>query len=375
MTTQRRIFTVNKATAEIKIYGFIEDTVDNSWNDFQNELNAVAADNTEATIRINSGGGDMIKGMAMYDSIRNSSCKFTGIVEGIAASMAGPIFMACDTRLINQNARIMLHRPQGVYAGEAEGFASFSDLMKQEEQKLINIFTERTGQPEDVVKSWFVPGAQKWFNAADAVKYGIATGIVNAKADNVKLQNFSGSMKDIIGIYNSIIDPEEIKPQINTMKKEVLAVLNAYKVENTLTEDSTEKQFADVVEGALKAKDQTIAELTNKLQVQNDATIENALSEAIDAGKITAEQKADWKGILTNNLDMGLRTLKGLAPKVDVNNTLTPGDKTKGADDRKDWTARDWEIKDAAGWAKMKIENKAKFDQISEAYYGNEETK
>ncbi len=376
MPASTSLYTVNKTTAEIKIYGYIVDDEDSSWDQFQTDFNQVANNNSEATIRINSGGGEMVKGLAMYDSIRGSKCKFTGIVEGMAASMAGPLFMACYPRIINKHARVMLHRPQGKYQGEAEGFEAYATQMKQEEDKLVAIYVERTGQPEAVVKTWFIPGAEKWFNSADALKYGIATEIAEHVTDIKRLQNITGSIEDMIGIYNVILN-EENKLEFNIMNKEVLGVLNAYKVSHTLTDQSTDKQLADVVEVALKAQKDQIDELNNKLKVQNDTVIENALVEAIDDGKITADKKEDWRGILVNNFEVGSRTLKSLSPAVDVNNVLKPGEnKTTGSTvpgNRKEWTARDWEQKDEKGWNKMKLENKAEFDRISEDFYGKGE--
>lgn len=377
MSVSKNIFTVDNANAEIKIYGYIVENKDATWDQFLTDFNQVANHNSKAKIRINSGGGDMFKGLAIYDAIRNSKCEFTGIVEGVAASMAGPIFLACDIRLINKNARIMVHKPQGMYMGEADGFAGYADLMKQEEQKLVNIFVERTGQTEEVVKSWFIAGAEKWFNATDALKYGLATGIVDNVKDNKKLQNFSGSMEDIISIYNMALLPEnEEKPKDHNMKK-VILVLNAYKVDHTLTDESTEDQVATTVENALKAKDARIVELDNKLKAQSETTITNALDEAQNAGKFTAAERSDWKAALENNFDGGMRMLKALTPAIDVNKVLNKGgdDKAKGPDNRKDWTARDWETKDPEGWKKMRVNNTAEFDRISEAYYGTEEAK
>lgn len=363
-------YLINKALAEIKIYGMIAESEDATWDQFLTELANVADNNSTATIRINSGGGSMVKGLAMYDAIRNSACKFTGIVEGIAASMAGPLFMACDVRLMNKNARVMVHRPQGGYSGEVEGFISFADLMKQEEEKLVAIYVDRTGQTEEVVKSWFVPGAPKWFNAQDALKMGIATGIVENVKD-VKLPVNVSDVKDLVQIYNAILT-EEINPNNIHMKKDVIGVLNAYSVAHTLNEESTDKQFAETVENAFKAKDLKITELENKLKAQNDAAIESALTEAVDAGKITADKKADWKGILENSFEFGMSALKALAPKVDVNNQLIPGKKgEKAADERKDWNARDWETKDPEGWKAMRNENPTKFEELQNAYYGN----
>ena len=365
------IHLVNKANAEIKLYGYIGEWQSVNWKQFQKDFEDLAANNDEITLRFNSNGGQTFDGLAIYDLIRNSECKTIGIVEGVAASMAGVLFLACDKRIMAKNARIMTHCAKGGYWGEVAGMRNMVELMEQEESKLKEIFIERTGQKAQTVSTWMTPGADKWFDAKSAINNGFASETCEPTKDVKVPKNISNQIERVINAFEE--DTTIDKKTILDMKKSI-QVLNAYKVQNTLTDDSTDAQVAEVIENALKAKDAKIQELEAKLKTQNDATINNAIEAAVKDGRITADQKADWKSMLENNLENGLKLIGNLQPRVDVNKALNNnsnlGNPSAISNDRKDWDIRKWETEDPSGLENMYKNNKEEYDRLSKAYYG-----
>jgi ATP-dependent Clp protease protease subunit len=367
------IHTVNKTNAEINLFGYVGEYQPVNWKQFQNDFEDLASTNNELTLRINSNGGGTFDGFAMYDLIRNSNCKVTGIVEGVAASIAGVLFQACDVRLITKNSRVMTHPVKAGCYGEVEAMRSMIELMEQEAAKIHDVFVERTGQKAQTVATWMKPGAEKWFDAAAAVANGLATEIVEP-SKNVKIpKNMQNKLEMVINAFN---EEESTSTETITIIKmdKVLNVLKAYKVENTLNTDSTDAQVADVVENALKTKDARIKELEDKLKTQNDATVNSAVEAAVKDGRITADQKADWTSTLTNNLESGLKLINGLQPRVDPLKTIKPTNSgsnvTTNVKDRENWTIRDWETKDSDGLLNMLKNDPDKYEQLSNAFYG-----
>ena len=100
-------------TAEIRMYGYIGEWDEIQYMSFQNEFRTLVEQYTEITLRVNSGGGSVYEGFAIYDLLRNSKANITVIVEGIAASMASIISLAGDTIKMTENARFMFHRVKG----------------------------------------------------------------------------------------------------------------------------------------------------------------------------------------------------------------------------------------------------------------------
>lgn len=142
-------------------------------------LNYLENDGTGETIKfyINSPGGSVPDGMAVYDFMSSMKTPITTICIGTAASMGAILFLAGKERIIMPNSEVMIHDPSfgsadfsGLKADEIMEKAS--DLMKTT-RKLRSIVSERTGQDiKDVTKKM---KKDSYFNADEAIEYGLAT--------------------------------------------------------------------------------------------------------------------------------------------------------------------------------------------------------
>ena len=102
---------------ELYIYGDIvssawdkwtsEDTCPQDITDFLNGID----NNAELTVYFNSCGGDVFAGIGIYNILKRHKGHITGIVDGIAASIASVILMACDDIVVSTGAQIMIHKP------------------------------------------------------------------------------------------------------------------------------------------------------------------------------------------------------------------------------------------------------------------------
>ena len=129
---------------------------------------------------INSPGGEVSSGLALYDVMKAIKCPIRTICTGIAASMGAVLFVSGDTRQMLQHARVMIHDPliAGGVGGSALQLQELSkDLMKTRET-VAKIIAEHTGKSlKEVYKK---TATDSYFDTEEAIKFGLADGIIES---------------------------------------------------------------------------------------------------------------------------------------------------------------------------------------------------
>lgn len=132
---------------------------------------------------INSPGGSVTAGMAIYDTMRYIKCDVSTICIGMAASM-GAFLLAGGTkgkRLALPNAEIMIHQPLGGAQGQATEIEIAAKHILRTKQKLNSILAENCGQPYDVVAA--DTERDNWKSAEEAMQYGLIDRVITDRAD------------------------------------------------------------------------------------------------------------------------------------------------------------------------------------------------
>jgi len=124
------------------------------------------------TVRINSYGGSVFDGFAMYNTLRRNPAEVAVSVDGVAASSASVIAMAGDFVEIAANGFLMIHPPWSMAMGGAEDFRKEADLLDSVGSAIAGVYVERTGLP--LAEVWEYMDAETWFTAEDAVELGFA---------------------------------------------------------------------------------------------------------------------------------------------------------------------------------------------------------
>lgn len=159
-------------TAEVFIYDTIGD-----WGvtakDFVAELRGVKADSIE--LHINSYGGAVFDGVAIYNALINHPAHIMSIVDGIAASAASFIAMAGEEIEVEKTARMMIHDASGAVWGNAKDMREHADLLDGLSDMIAEIYADRAG---NTVAHWRnLMLAETWFAAQEAVDAGLANRI------------------------------------------------------------------------------------------------------------------------------------------------------------------------------------------------------
>lgn len=167
--------------AEVFIYGDIGE----SWwgesvtaAEFVKEIAALDVD--ELTVRINSYGGSVTDGLAMYNALKRHKASVTISIDGIAASIASLVAMAGDTVEMAENALLMVHAPWGGAFGNSADLREFADVLDKHAQAMSSSYAAKTGRPQDEMLALLTDGQDHWLGADEALAEGFVDVVTDA---------------------------------------------------------------------------------------------------------------------------------------------------------------------------------------------------
>ncbi|MEI3607435.1 ATP-dependent Clp endopeptidase proteolytic subunit ClpP [Pseudogracilibacillus sp. SE30717A] len=139
--------------------------------------------NKDISLYINSPGGSITAGMAIYDTMQFIKSDVSTICTGMAASM-GAFLLAAGAkgkRYALPNSEVMIHQPLGGTQGQASDIEIHAKRIIQMRQKLNQILSERTGQPLDVIEA--DTDRDNFMSADRAVEYGLIDKVLERKEE------------------------------------------------------------------------------------------------------------------------------------------------------------------------------------------------
>ena len=137
--------------------------------------------NKDISLYINSPGGSVTDGMAIYDTMQYIKCDVSTICMGMAASM-GAFLLAAGAkgkRYALPNADIMIHQPSGGAQGQATDIEIHTQHILRTKQKLNEILAANTGQPLDVIKR--DTERDNFMTAQQALEYGLIDKVIERR--------------------------------------------------------------------------------------------------------------------------------------------------------------------------------------------------
>lgn len=135
--------------------------------------------NKDITVRINSPGGDMFEGIAIYNLLRAHPARVTVEVLGWAASAASIIAMAGDDIRMGLGSFMMVHNAWGMVIGNRHDMREAATLFDQFDAALADIYQARTGMERAHIEQ--LMDAETFMTAAQAVEHGFADGVDDAE--------------------------------------------------------------------------------------------------------------------------------------------------------------------------------------------------
>lgn len=140
--------------------------------DFVRAWKGITKGASRVDLHLNSPGGDLNDGFAIYNTIRQSKKDVTAYVDGWAASTASLVAMAGDRVVIADNGLMMVHNPWTITAGNAEELRKSADVLDKHRDAMLGAYTKKTGMGDDEIKALL--DAETWMTADEALEMGFA---------------------------------------------------------------------------------------------------------------------------------------------------------------------------------------------------------
>lgn len=173
---------LDESTGELTLYGEISDVT--WWGDevtpkqFKEDLDALGDIDT-LNIYINSPGGDVFAGQAIYSMLNRYKVYKNVYIDGLAASIASLVAMAGDKIIMPANAMMMIHSPWTFAIGNAQEFRKLADDMDKIRASMIAVYESRSALTTEEITEML--DAETWLSAEECAKYGFADEIEETK--------------------------------------------------------------------------------------------------------------------------------------------------------------------------------------------------
>ncbi|WP_408732757.1 head maturation protease, ClpP-related [Bacillus pumilus] len=210
----------SEQSADVYFYGDIvssewgkwenTDTCPEDVRDFLTQVEGVK----NLNIYVNSGGGSVFAGLAIYNMLKRNSAFKTVHVDGLAGSIASVIAMAGDKIVIPSNAFLMIHKPWSGIVGNSDDMRKTADDLDQIEQGILNVYAENLKEGVDINTIKQMVNDETWLNGFEASKYFN----VEVSQENEMVACTSDYFKNYSKIPQQFAKPQN---QSNETKKEL----------------------------------------------------------------------------------------------------------------------------------------------------------
>lgn len=174
---------VHDNEADIYIYGDIV-----SWEWFESDVSSYTLSKEieglevdKINVFINSYGGEVAEGLAIYNQLRRHKAKVVTYCDGFACSAASVVFMAGDERIMSNASLLMIHNVWSWAAGDSKALRKQADDLEIMTQAAVNAYMKHVTISEETLKQMM--DDETWISPQDALEMGFATSVVDDPAN------------------------------------------------------------------------------------------------------------------------------------------------------------------------------------------------
>lgn len=252
----------SKFETELYIYGNIEPkTWIDDWlgtgkekTDAFTLKDALAqVDTPNLTVRINSYGGDVSEGLAIYSLLSEFKGHLKTIVDGFACSAASVIFMAGQERVVPENGLLMIHNAWTEARGDSNTMKKVAEDLEKITQPSLNIYTSKTKLTEEEIKEKM--DREEWITSQEAYEWGFST---TQERKNEYMQALEADF-----VHDLVMRNKALQKQIEDLQSEKMQELLVTPEQQELNikeivKETVEEMTKQIDEGLLKgnAKEQ-----------------------------------------------------------------------------------------------------------------------
>lgn len=312
---------------EMLVYGYIGQYEEIDDAAFVTDFRKLESKYSTIIIRINCGGGDVYKGMTIFNCIKNSKARVDIKIDGIAASM-GAVLCAGATGTVEMSkyARYMTHRVSAWMGGNADEMRAMAEELEKLETNIASIIAKRTGLTTEEARTKYITNKDRWIGAEQALTEKLIDGIYDA--DPVQLPENADDEK-VFNAYQHQFNNRLQKP--NDMKQIALLL--------GLPENATEAQ----IEAAVKQMKENLTNAENAAKAVVKAQAKALVDNSIKEGRLTEADRATFENLAETNMEAAQTAINKIPtakkPLQAINNTTVtvPGAVVNSTDEITTW--------------------------------------
>jgi len=264
-STGKQWFSVKNLATEPAAEILIYDQIGKDWwsgegigaKDFIDEVNQIPK-GRNITMRINSNGGNVHDGLAIYNYLQTRKDEVSCIVDGVAASIASIIALAGSSLEMPRNALMMIHEPWTMAEGNADEMRKAADALDKHRDSLVTIYEAKTGKSKAEIEAALK--AETWFTGDEAKAFGLCNTVTNElpamACSHLDFSNFR-LVPDSLRASNpkqpaAPSGTPTPNPQDTMNKEKIIALLKDKGIE--IPKDATEEQLMNLLTSAVNAK-------------------------------------------------------------------------------------------------------------------------
>ena len=212
-------------SADLYFYGDIVSDWWGAWTDADQYPEAIRdflneQEGKNLNVYINSGGGSVFAGLAIYNMLMRHKGHKTVYVDGMAASIASVIALAGDRVIVPSNAFLMIHKPWALCVGNSDDCRKMATDLEAIETGIMNVYKDHLAEGVDIADVQKMVNEETWLNGEEAAKY-FAVEVGTAK-------EYAAKVTDLVSAYSKT--PKEIIKSAQAALDNVVADDTAAKI-------------------------------------------------------------------------------------------------------------------------------------------------
>lgn len=287
-----------------------------SAKDFANDLKAQAPV-SQINLRINSPGGNVFDGLAIYNTLLNHGAKITATVDGIAASIASVIAMAASELSMAETSILMIHNPHTVAMGDSAAMRKLAETMDTVKASMVNAYQRHTKLSAEEIGA--LMDDETWMSAEEAQSKGFANSIIKQPAiaasfDLSKFQHVPTERLEKMAASADIEVPAAVVAAQSLLQQPVIQAV----VPATAGQEKpviTEEQKPEPVVVAKESYNETAAEIIavgrkykvpthlTEAMIRNGVTLDKAIAECANWYLANQANQAHTSGLAQSTVD------------------------------------------------------------------------
>lgn len=355
-----------KESFEMYLYGIIGRGLDIDTNVLISTIESKRKEGVRSfTFYVNSDGGEVTQGAALFNYLDRTDVDITWVVDGIAASMMAVLITNPKHHVkAARHAKFMYHRVSGYVYGNSDETRAAADMMDSFEKTLIEMMALRVCKSEEETRNLYFDGVDHWLSAEEAVRAHLCDEIVNTNMNIKELEQITDARSAYNFYNNQIIN-------LKQQKMDEKAFATALNISESSTEEEMLSSVRNVVNERATLRQQLqdekakVVNLENRLHEFEQSKVKNLIDAAVADKRIGEDDREAYTKLAEQDYENTEKILNKMKPVTRVKDSLETGVTPK---DEEGW---DWDKYHRSGRLEnLKQNNPGRYAELYKAKFG-----